>query len=205
MKRINLGKIIWVSSSFLLLIVILLMVIDYKVHYQYLTQKELYFYECSGNLCVSEIKEPEKLMYSKYNCNEKECPYLKKELNDNYVLLEYENQKNKILFNYRTGEQITTQYEDYFFLNQNYIIVSKEEKQGIINKNGRLVVPLEYEQVGLKNNDSLSGYNFQEIIAKKNGTYGIINYNTGAIIEELKYSESNLNDLLVKLKKESNT
>lgn len=204
MSKVNLGKIIWVTSLFLLLIVILLMIMDYKIHYEYLTKKELYFYECSGNLCVSEIKEDKKLMYSKYECQKKECPYLKKELDSNYILLEYQNEKNKILFNYRTAKVISQNYEDYFLLNQKYIIVTKEEKQGLIDSNGKIIVPPKYDQIGLKNEEYLTGYNFKEIIVKQDNAYGIIDCTTGNIVEEIKYSESNISDLLNKLKESAN-
>ena len=66
MKKHNFGRILWVTSLFLLLIEILLMVMDYKINYQYLTKNELYFYECEGNLCVSEAQEKKNLIYSKY-------------------------------------------------------------------------------------------------------------------------------------------
>ena len=57
MKKQKMGRILWVSSLFLLLITILFMVMDYKINYQYLEEKNLYFYECDGTLCVSNTKE----------------------------------------------------------------------------------------------------------------------------------------------------
>ena len=43
-SKVNIFKIIWISGVFLLLIVILLMIMDYKINYEYLTQKKIYFY-----------------------------------------------------------------------------------------------------------------------------------------------------------------
>ena len=49
-KKINVYKIMWVSSIFLFLIVVLIMVMDYKINYEYLPESnsKLYFYQCDN-------------------------------------------------------------------------------------------------------------------------------------------------------------
>lgn len=202
MKKHNFGRILWVTSLFLLLIEILFMVMDYKINYQYLTKNELYFYECEGNLCVSEAQEKKNLIYSKYDCGEKECPFYKKSIDSNYVILEYNNSNKILLFNYRTGKMISNSYEDYIVIDQDHFVVTLNAKQGIMDSTGKIIVPTTYNQIGILNNNLLQGYNFQNIIVKKDNQYGILSYKTGTIIEKTEYQEGDLNLLLEKLKEE---
>ncbi len=202
MKKRNWGRVIWVTALFLLLIVILLMVMDYKIHYQYLTPKRLYFYECDGNLCVTEVEDETKLMYSKYECPEEECPIFKGEIGDEYALLENKNTKKVILYNYRSGQMISDQYEHYIMIDSKHIIVLLGNNQGIITEDNKIIVPVQYEQIGYEQDGVLLGYNFQYIIAKKNGKYGIVSYKDGTIIEDFQYTDENINSLLEKLKEE---
>lgn len=204
MKKHNFGRILWVISLFLLLIEILLMVMDYKINYQYLTKNELYFYECEGTLCVSEAQEKKNLVYSKYNCGKKECPFYKRSIDNSYVILEYNNSNKTLLFNYRTGKMVSNSYEDYTIINQNRFIVTLNKKQGIIDGTGKIIVPIIYNQIGIMNDNLLQGFNFQNIIVKKDEQYGILSYETGTIIEKVEYHESDLNLLLERLKKEPN-
>lgn len=204
MKKHNFGRILWVTSLFLLLIEILFMVMDYKINYQYLTKNELYFYECGGNLCVSEVQEKKNLVYSKYDCGEKECPFYKKSIDNNYVVLEYRDSNKTLLFNYRTGKMISNSYEDYTVIDEEHLIVTDNAKQGIIDNVGKIIVPIIYDQIGIVNNQLLEGYNFQSIIVKKDNLYGILSYKKGTIIEKVEYQEKDLALLLDKLKEEPN-
>ena len=62
MKKINIAKIIWISSIFIALIIILWMVMDYKINYEYSSpSQKLYFYECNNSLCTSEAIEKNNL------------------------------------------------------------------------------------------------------------------------------------------------
>ena len=204
MKKHNFGRILWVTSLFLLLIEILFMVMDYKINYQYLTKNELYFYECEGNLCVSEVQEKKNLVYSKYDCGEKECPFYKKSIDNNYVVLEYRDSNKTLLFNYRTGKMISNSYEDYTVIDEEHLIVTDNAKQGIIDNVGKIIVPIIYDQIVIVNNQLLEGYNFQSIIVKKDNLYGILSYKKGTIIEKVEYQEKDLALLLDKLKEEPN-
>lgn len=201
MKKRNIARIIWISSIFLELIVILIMIVDYKVHYQYLTVNKLYFYECTGNLCVTEVKDTEHLLYSTYECGYNECPTYKKELDDTYVLLT--EKEDCLLYNYRTGDLISRDYDDYQFINNNYLIVTKNGLQGIINVNNQLIISPTYEQIGYYQDAYLIGYNINSIIAKQNNKYGIISFKTGKTIEPFKYEEADINNLLEMLKTEN--
>lgn len=201
MKKRNIAKIIWISSIFLELIVILIMVMDYKIHYQYLKINKLYFYECMGTLCVTEVKDNDHLLYSSYNCGYEECPTYRKELNDTYVILT--EKKATILYNYRTGATISRDYEDYQLINNNYFIITKNNTQGIIDNQNHIIVSPSYDQLGLRDNDYLSGYNLNSIIAKKENKYGIISFKTGNVIEPINYEKEDIDTLLNILKKET--
>lgn len=194
LKKQNIARKVWIISIFLELIIILVMIIDYKVHYQYLSKNKLYFYECSGILCVTEVENNAHLLYSTYDCSYDTCPTYKKELDDTYVLLEENN--NCLLYNYRTGEMISKDYDDYQFLNNQNIIVTRNQKQGIINLNNQLLVETIYEELGYEQNDYLAGYNLNFIIAKQNDKYGIISYKTGEVIEPITESVENIDRLL---------
>lgn len=202
-KKINFARITWITTLFLILIVILIMVMDYKINYEYQNQfsGNLYFYECDNDVCITEVKDKTKKLYSTFDCEYVECPEYKKIINDNYALLE-END-SFILYDYITGNTITSGYDDYVFINSNYIIVKKDNKEGIINLEDNLIVEIEYDQIGYYDQEYLSGYNTNNIIAKKDDKYGIISFKDGTLVEEFKYEESQIQTLLDLIKKES--
>ena len=181
----KLPRIVWVTSLFLVLIITLILVIHYKVNYEYLNYNYLYFYECNSTLCMSNTKDNNNLIYSKYECGYDACPSFIKSLKEDYVILKKD--KEFILYNYRTSTKISSDYEDYEFINSNYIIVTSNKKKGIIDKNNTKVVDTIYEDIGYKNEEYLLGYNLNNIIIKKDNLYGIISFKDGSIIEDIKY------------------
>jgi len=199
MKKINIPKIIWVSSIFIILIIILVSIINYKINYQYLSYEYLYFYECDNNLCVSQTNDYSKLTYSKYECGYESCPKFIKSLEDRFVVLVSDNKY--ILYDYRNSKTISENYQDYELINNNYIIVTQKNKKGIINRNNQLIVSTIYDEIGIKE-DYLKGYNLNNIIVKKDNLYGIISYKNNSIIEEIKYKEEEVNTLLDIIKKQ---
>lgn len=199
MKKINIPRIIWISSIFIILILILISIINYKINYQYLSYEYLYFYECDNNLCVSQTNDYNKLTYSKYECGYESCPEFIKNLEDNFVVLEKDNEY--ILYDYRNSKIISTNYQNYDLINNNYIIVTQKNKKGIINTNNNLIVDIIYDEIGIKE-EYLKGYNLNNIIVKQDDLYGIISYKNGNIIEEIKYKEEEINTLLDIIKKQ---
>ena len=196
MKHKNIARIVWVTALFLLLILLLLMIMNYKIYYQYLTHANLYFYECADNLCISEVKDDSKLIYSIYDCGYEACPTYKKSIDDDFALLNKENKAVNILYNYRTGTILSEDYETYQFINNDYIIVSINNFYGVIDKNNQVTVELAYQQLGYQDNNYLTGYSVDTIIAKKDNKYGIISFKTGEIIEDFKYEDQNIEQLL---------
>ena len=203
MKKNNIPKVIWILSVFLVLIVILIAVMDYKIHYEYKIKNKLYFYECDGNLCVTEVEDDKKLLYSKYECGYEECPVFKSEINDKYVILEEKGYN--ILFDYRESKIISTDYNNYQFINNNYIIVTQNKHQGIIDINNKITVPAIYDKLGYIKEEYLTGYNLNNIIAQKDNLYGIISIKNGTVVEKIKYKEEEINTLLNIISNEENT
>ena len=198
-KKINIAKIVWVSSIFLLLIVILLMVMDYKINYQYSKpSQKMYFYDCDNSLCTSTVKENNKEIYSTYDCWYSTCPEYKKIIYDDYALLK-ENDKQYILYNYKTGVTTSSGYGGYEFINNEYIIVKKGKKYGIIDINDNVAVSVSYDQIGYHENKILTGYNTNSIVAKKGKKYGIISYKDGKVVESFTYDEDEIEKLLEKI------
>ena len=193
-KKINYARITWVVCLFLFLIVILLMVMDYKINYQYLKHNYLYFYECSGDVCVTTIKDEEKLLYNTYDCEYNKCPEYKKNISDDYALLN--NNNENILYNYRKNIVVSKIYDDYEFIDSQYIIVRKNDLYGIINVNGKEIIKPTYEEIGTHFNSYLTGYNSVSIIAKKNNKYGLLAYRDGKMLEEFKYTSETLEELM---------
>lgn len=199
-RKINIARITWVSMLFLGLIVILIAVMDYKIHYEYKIKNILYFYDYDGTLSVTEVEDDKHLLYSKYECGYADCPVLKMEIDDTYVILEITD-KN-ILYNYRKGRVISSSYDNYQYLNNTYFIVTKDKFRGIIDINDNIAVSLSYDELGIIKDNYLTGYNLSSIIAKKNNLYGIISIKDGSIIEEFNYKEEELDSLLDILNKE---
>lgn len=195
-KGLNIYKGIWVSCIFLFLIVVLVMIMDYKINYEYLEEKVLYFYNCDGEICTTEVEASGLDLYSKYECRYDLCPKYEKVINNDYVLLSDED-GNYELYNYKSGEIVSAGYDSYYFIDSNYIVVAKNGKQGIIDVNDNVVVKLIYDEIGCYNGDVLYGYNLEYIVAKKDDKYGIISFKTGEIKENFSYSETKLEELLL--------
>lgn len=193
-RKINIARITWVSMLFLGLIVILIAVMDYKIHYEYKNKNKIYFYDYDGTLSVTEVEDDSHLLYSKYECGYEECPVLKMEIDDTYVILE--STDNNILYNYRKGEVISSSYDNYQYLNNTYFIVTKDNYQGIIDINDSVSVSLGYDQLGIVKDSYLTGYTLNSIIAKKKDLYGIVSIKDGNVIEEFTYKDEDLETLL---------
>ena len=198
-KKKNIPRFIWVFCLFFILILILILVMNYKINYQYLEKNYLYFYECSGDLCVTSIKDNQKLLFSSYDCGYEECPEYKKVVSEDYALLS--DHDENILYQYKDNRIVSRDYDDYEFIDSNFIIVKKNGVYGIINLNNKEIVKPTYDELGIHNSGYLTGYGVNSIIAKKNQRYGLISYKNGKMIEEFQYTDENLDDLVALIKK----
>ena len=195
-KKINIPRIIWITGVFMLLIVTLMMIVTYKINYEYLRKNYLYFYNCSDSVCTSLVENEynKEELYSVYECEYDTCPSLLKVLNEDYLILK-DNEIN-ILYNYRNGKKITDVYEDYNLINDRYFIVKLNGYEGIIDRDNNIKISISYDELGYKKNDTLVGYSIDKIIVKKDNKYGIISIKTGEIIEKIEHKEKDIDELL---------
>lgn len=198
-RKINVARIVWVVCLFLFLILVLLMVMDYKINYQYLRHNELYFYECDGELCVTQIEDSQKSVIATFDCGYDACPQYKRVISDNFVLLDDGGQF--ILYSYKNDSIISKDYDDYEFIDGRYIIVKKGSVYGIIDINNKVIVSPNYDEIGIHSSGYLTGYSVNEIVVKKNDKYGLISFKDGKLIENFKYDEDHLDELIDIMKK----
>ena len=198
-RRVRVARVVWVVCLFLFLLVILFMVMDYKINYQYLKHSYLYFYECSSDLCVSSVKDSKKDIYSIYDCGYNDCPMYKNKIDDQYAIL-LMGSKN-LLYNYKTGLIILDDYDGYEFIDGKAVIVKKGNYYGIVDINKTIIVNPIYDEIGIHTNEYLTWYSATAIVALKNEKYGAISYKDGKLVEEFEYDASNLEELLTAIKK----
>lgn len=159
----NLWHLVWIGGIYIVLIVILLLIIEYKVKWE---NKDLntylYFYNCSNNLCTTSEKVS--TYYSRVKCEKKKCPYIK-ERNKNLVILA--NEENEYVFDYRNEKIIDNQYINYSFKNDNLIVKNKDNKYGVSSIDGTLLIEPNYNRIV----DYKDGY----LAYAENNKVGIVN------------------------------
>ena len=173
-NKINYFKIVWIVGLISLLCYILIIVIRYKVYYEY-TIGYIYFYNCNDSLCYSNNRNSagDNTIYSKYHYQDK-IPNIKT-LNNNYALID-----NNILYNYITGEVVTNLYETYKVVGDS-IIVSLNKKYGVIDKDGNILIDLLYKEI--TSNDG-EYFNVKESM---NDLPKLINRQNETILESVDY------------------
>lgn len=213
MKKNNLWRIIWVVGIYGILILVLYLVIDYKVKWEGLDlHSYLYFYNCSNDVCTSIT--PQDNYYGKLLCEDDVCPFIK-EKKDNILIMSKDD--IQFLYDYEIDNIINNIYVNYRFTNgENYIVSREDEKQGVINALGDILVDFDYLYIkeymdgyySVKENGKYSifnkdknidtGYKYDDVIlineriyafSIDNGnSYQIAEYSTGNLVNNNKYS-----------------
>ena len=161
MKKINWWKLVWVLGVYIILGLILYLVIEYKVKWESLdTNKYLYFYDCESNLCTSTTKVGS--YYSRY-IYKKDSPYVVNYNEDTVII----NDNGKYLvYDYKNDKVVSDSYDWYEYLYYNdgvYFIVKSNNKTGIIDEQGSMIVNNIYDSIVLSGkmlkvrNDNLYG------------------------------------------------
>ncbi len=186
-NRQNIWKIIWVVGVYATLVLILYLVVIYKVKWEDLDlNKYLYFYECSNELCTSESAVDK--YYSSIKCDDNICPYIT-EKKDNYVILKKDD--TSYVYDYQNGKIINNTYTNYQFTNNDYLIATnKENQEGIIDYQGKIIFDFKYKEI--------VSYNYDYITYKENKKIGITDidnyidikptYDNVCLIDENKYA-----------------
>ena len=177
MKSKNMWKVIWIIGVYSTLVLILYLVVVYKVKWEDLDlNKYMYFYKCSNDVCTSESKTDK--YYSYILCPNYVCPQIS-EKKDNLVILK-NSDNSKYLYNYISNKVITNEFKNYEFIDNNdYIIATNnDDKQGIIDYDGKRIIDFVYDKITNYNNGYLS--------YMENNKMGIIN-NENSINIPAKY------------------
>ena len=142
-KKVNLWHLLWLLGVYAILIVILVMIIEYKVKWE---SKDLntylYFYNCSNNLCTTTT--PVSNYYSSIKCDRKECPYIKEKEN-NLVILSLHDKE--YVYDYYNDKIINDDFVAYSFSNNSFIIKNDNDKYGIADREGKIIVEAKYNKI----------------------------------------------------------
>ena len=146
-KRFNLSY-IWVTGIFIILLIILLLVVEYKVKYEDNTfYKYLYFYKCENSFCttdnIDKISDHSTLLsVYKYDYHDNIPTY--EYVIGNYIIINDNN--DYLYYDYVMGE-ILNNYDTYKIINDKYIVVTNNDKYGIIDIDNNISLELIYDYI----------------------------------------------------------
>ena len=166
-------------------------------NYSYLNKRLLKYGMCivkdsDGNIGVGSYTNPDKI--SSFVAS---CKYSSIEFNEANktlsVVTSNDNQKSILSLNIENQEvlrNITSQYKDIKAITNNfdYFLVQNDGKYGIINVDGNLVIPVEFEEIGVNEayyTDIKCKYilNDKYIPVKQNGLWGLYNIEGKKLID----------------------
>lgn len=205
MRKLKIWRIVWVSGIFLILIVILIAVVEYKVKFEHTNQGNisLYIYHCTSednhnSLCTTTNQNNigENQLISTYTCNGNSCPTLGSILSiQNQIITLVNQDKSLILYDAKNNKTINSGSLEYHILTKSdhnilgYVVKNNDNKYGLIASDGSTLTEPIYDKLGSLNENTLEDYNDTHITAVKDGLYGVIDITTGKIIIDFKYNE----------------
>ena len=146
-KRFNLSY-IWVTGIFIILLIILLLVVEYKVKYEDNTfYKYMYFYKCENSFCttdsIDEISDHSTLLsVYKYDYHENTPTY--EYIVGDYIIIN--DNDNYIYYNFVSGS-ILNDYDSYKNFNNKYLIITEENKYGLIDIDNNILLNVSYDYI----------------------------------------------------------
>lgn len=214
-KKINIYRLIWIIGIILIITIVIYLVAKYIIN---LNQNlPLYIYRCqastetvNGDLNATDYDTicsttdqtifEEKQLISTYHCRGNSCPNIESVLNmeSEIITLLYPDE-SRALFDAKNGNIISEAYKDYFIMINNdsqiigYVVQTQDDTFGIMDKYGKVITDINYEQIGYIDKTIFNDYNDSYITAIKDGKYGIINITTGDIYIDFKYDELHIN------------
>ena len=187
MKKINWWKLVWVLGIYIILGLILYLVIEYKVKWESLdTNKYLYFYDCDSNLCTSTTKVGS--YYSRYTYK-KDSPYIVNYDEETAII----NDNGKYLvYDYKNDKVVSDSYDWYEYLYYNdgvYFIVKSNNKTGIIDEQGSMIVNNIYDSIVLSGN---------MLKVRNDNLYGLLDSDFNNYLDiEYQYVEVNGENIII--------
>lgn len=162
MKNIKVWRIVWMVAILATLSIILYLVVLYKVVWEHKDLNTyLYFYDCNGEVCSTTNKMDD--YYNRVVCEDDVCPHIENIAGNSLIL---KNDSKSWIYNYIDGEIVNDNYIEYRYIgNDNYIVTTADNKQGIINIDGSIVFNPDYDKIM----DYMDGF----ISYMLNGKYGI--------------------------------
>ena len=191
MKKINWWKLVWVLGIYIILGLILYLVIEYKVKWESLdTNKYLYFYDCDNKLCTSTTNVGN--YYSRYTYK-KNSPYIVNYDDDTVII----NDNGKYLvYDYKNDKLVSDSYDWYEYLSYNnntYFIIRGNNKVGIVDNQGSMVVNNIYDNIVVSGN---------MLKVSNNNLYGLLD-NNFSIYLDVEYQYVNVNGENVIIEKDN--
>ena len=187
MKKINWWKLVWVLGVYIILGLILYLVIEYKVKWESLdTNKYLYFYDCESKLCTSTTKVGS--YYSRYTYK-KDSPYIVNYDDETTII----NDNGKYLvYDYKNDKVVSDSYDWYEYLYYNdgvYFIVKSNNKTGIIDEQGSMIVNNIYDSIVLSGN---------MLKVRNDNLYGLLDSDFNNYLDiEYQYVEVNGENIII--------
>ncbi len=175
LKKVKLSY-IWVTGVYIILIIILYLVVEYKIKYEDgIFFNYLYFYNCNDELCTTNNYDDIKndgLVYSIYRYDYNgEIPTYEK-INNQYLILN--DNKNYLYYDYIEGK-VVNDYQEYKNINNEYLIVKNNEKYGIIDIDNNSKLDISYDYID---------YITEIFITIKNKTLDVFNKDFVSILED---------------------
>ena len=176
---------------------------------------DTYFYENKNGILnfYYSNKEGKVSLLSTYTCRDESCYFYAQDqwhyisgTEKKAILCEgvsTSSNKDCFLYNFSTGKKISNTYTEFQNLYNNkdetkYLIITNDNKYGVIDLNGHEVITPEYEKmayqaIGLKTSDYSIEHNY--ITAKKATGWGVVNLNDGKVLTpEFVYNECSVFD-----------
>lgn len=183
-KRFNLSY-IWVTGIFIILLIILLLVVEYKVKYEDNTfYKYLYFYKCESSFCttdnIDEISDHSTLLsVYKYDYHGNVPTY--EYVVEDYIIIN--DNDNYLYYNFVRGS-VLNDYDSYKNFDNKYLIVKEKIRYGLIDIDNNILLNLSYDYI-----DYIDEY----IVTIKDNILNIKDINLENIIEfpiEMTYNSN---------------
>lgn len=158
--KFNCFRFVWVVGLFATLILMFLLVLKYKIYYENRLDY-VYFYQCGEAVCSTNDRDDVKgEVYSAYYY-QTEVPVIEKVLSSEYLVL-----TGQELYDYKTGIVIARGYSDYEIV-MDYFRVMLDNKYGLIDEKGKLVISCNYDEV--------MTYDNENFVVLDNGSYYVLN------------------------------